>query len=151
MIALDTNILVYAHREDSPWHAAARAVVRDLAEGPSPWALPWPCLHEFTAIVTHPRIYAPPSTLAAALDQVDAWMESPTLVVLSEGPGYWPTLRALLADARVAGPQVHDARVAALCVHHGVRELWTADRDFSRFSALVTRNPLVGRSSQAGG
>ncbi len=151
MIALDTNVLVYAHRQDSPWHAAARAVVRDLAEGPSPWALAWPCLHEFTAIVTHPRIYAPPSTLAAALDQIDAWMESPTLAMLSEGPGHWPTLRAMLADARVAGPRVHDARVAALCAHHGVRELWTADRDFSRFSGVVTRNPLVGRASSAGG
>ena len=56
MIALDTNLLVYAHRRDSEWHAEATAAVRELAEGPAPWAIPWPCLHEFLAIVTHPRI-----------------------------------------------------------------------------------------------
>src|SRR5205823_1711276 len=69
MIAVDTNILVYAHREDSQWHDAACALVAELAEGRAPWAIPWPCLHEFLAIVTHPRIYAPPTPLAAAMDQ----------------------------------------------------------------------------------
>lgn len=143
MIAVDTNLLVHAHREDSPWHNAAYARIAELAEGRSPWALPWPCLHEFLAIVTHPRIYDPPSPLAAALDQVDAWLESPHVTVLAEADGYWPALRSLLADGRIAGPQVHDARVAALCHLHGVRELWTADRDFGRFPELSVRNPLV--------
>jgi toxin-antitoxin system PIN domain toxin len=141
--AVDANLLVYAHREDSQWHAPAQAAVRSLAEGAAPWAIPWPSIHEFVAIATHPRIYAPPTPLAAALDQVAAWLESPTLVLLSEGEGYWPTLSALLRTSKVTGPQVHDARIAALCLHHRVKELWTADRDFSRFSALTTRNPLV--------
>lgn len=143
MIAVDTNLLVYAHREDSQWHSAAREVVRELAEGQAPWGIPWPCLHEFLAVVTHPRIYAPPTPVVSALAQVAAWLESPALVVLSEGPGYWDTLASLLRTSRVTGPQVHDARVAALCQHHRVRELWTADRDFSRFAAVGTRNPLV--------
>jgi toxin-antitoxin system PIN domain toxin len=144
VIAIDTNILVHAHRRDSPWHAAARASVRELAEGAGRWALPWPCLHEFLAIVTHPRIWAPPTPVAAALDQVEAWLESPTLVLLQEGEGYWPHLRKLVETGRIDGPRVHDARVAALCREHGVRELWTADRDFSRFKEVRTRNPLVG-------
>jgi uncharacterized protein len=143
MIALDTNILVYAHREDSPWHIQAEARVRELAEGRALWAIPWPCAHEFLAIVTHPRIYAPPTPLTLALDQVDAWLESPTLVVLAESERYWPELRQALTAGQVAGPQVHDARVAALCRLHGVRELWTADRDFSRFPGLKVQNPLV--------
>lgn len=143
MIAVDTNLLVYAHREDSQWHTAAREVVRELAEGQAPWGIPWPCLHEFLAIVTHPRIYAPPTPVVSALAQVAAWLESPALVVLSEGTGYWDTLASLLRTSKVTGPQVHDARVAALCQHHRVRELWTADRDFSRFAAVATRNPLV--------
>ena len=79
MIALDTNILVYAHREDSPFHEAAFRCVVEVAEGAAVWAIPWPCLHEFLAVVTHPRIYAPPTPFAQALDQVDAWLESPTL------------------------------------------------------------------------
>ncbi len=145
MIAVDTNILVDAHREDSPFHEAACARVAELAEGPAVWAIPWPCVHEFLAIVTHPRVYAPPTPLARALDQVNAWLESPTLALLAESAAHWPTLRALLAGGRVAGPLVHDARVAALCRQHGVRELWSADRDFSRFAGLTVVNPLVGR------
>jgi uncharacterized protein len=143
MIAVDTNILVYAHREDSPWHDAAMACVQGLAVGSAPWAIPWPCLHEFYAIVTHPKIYAPPSPPATALDQMEAWLESPTLVLLSESDAHWPTLRALVKAGRATGPQVHDARIAALCVQHDVRELWTADRDFSRYARLKMRNPLV--------
>lgn len=100
-------------------------------------------MHEFLGIVTHPKIYDPPSTLAQALDQVQAWVESPTLVLISESEGYWPALKTSLTQARVAGPRVHDARIAALCALHGVRELWTADRDFSRFAGLRTRNPPV--------
>jgi len=122
----------------------AHASVAALAEGRAAWAIPWPCLHEFLAIVTHPRIYAPPSPLATALDQIEAWLESPSLVLLSETEGYWPELRAVLVAGRVAGAQVHDARVAALCRRHGIRELWTADRDFSRFPDLTVRNPLIG-------
>lgn len=143
MIAVDTNILVYAHREDSSWHHAASRCVCQLAEGTSPWAIPWPCLHEFLAIVSHPRIYSPPTPVDLALRQLDAWLESPTLVLLAEDSGYWATLRALLKKAKVSGGLVHDARVAALCLRAGVREFWSADRDFSRFSPLKLRNPLV--------
>ena len=143
MIAVDTNLLVYAHREDSPWHDAAYGLVAELAEGRGPWAIPWPCLHEFLAIVTHPKIYAPPTPVDAALEQVAAWLESPSLVLLAEPEAYWPDLRRVLQAGRVAGPQVHDARIAALCQSHGVRELWTADRDFGRFPALKVKNPLV--------
>jgi toxin-antitoxin system PIN domain toxin len=143
MIAVDTNLLVYAHREDSPWHDAASAKLAGLAESKSPWAIPWPCIHEFLAIVTHPRIYAPPSPLAAAIEQIEAWCESPSLILLSETEGYWPELRSVLGQGRIAGPQVHDARIAAICLDHGVRELWTSDRDFSRFPALALVNPLI--------
>lgn len=143
MIAVDTNILVYAHRRDSSFHAAARAAVTALAEGKGAWAIPWPCLHEFYGIVTHPRIYAPPSTSAQAITQIDSWLESPTAQLLNENGTYWPELRELLTKAKVQGPMVHDARVAALCLSHGVHELWSADRDFSRFPRLRLKNPLV--------
>ena len=144
MIAVDTNILVFVHRQDSPWHKVAYARLAELAEGRAAWAIPWPCLHEFIAIVTHPRIYDPPSPLDTALAQVDAWLEAPGLVLLTEVAGYWPELRATLASGLATGPRVHDARVAALCRLHGVGELWTLDRDFGRFPGLKTRNPLIG-------
>jgi toxin-antitoxin system PIN domain toxin len=144
LIAVDTNILVYAHRGDSPWHRAASTCLRELAQGAASWGLPWPCIHEFLAIVTHPRIYAPPSTTGQAVKQVRAWLDSPTVVPLGEATGYWDQLQSLLERSKVAGPRVHDARIAAICLLHGVRELWTADRDFGMFPELNTRNPLVG-------
>lgn len=143
MIAVDTNILVYAHREDSPFHETASESIAKLAEGAAMWAIPWPCLHEFLAIVTHPRIYIPASPLARAIDQVDAWVESPTLVILAEATEHWSTLRTLLTAGRIVGPRVHDARIVALCRQHGIRELWSADRDFNRFAGLSVVNPLV--------
>ncbi|MFH2005703.1 MAG: TA system VapC family ribonuclease toxin [bacterium] len=144
MIAVDTNILIHAHRADSEFHEAAAAAVRGLAEGPSPWAVPWPCLHEFLAVTTHPRIFDPPSGNEESLDQVAAWIESPSLVLIAEEPGYWEVLHGLVSKGRVTGPRIHDARIAALCLLHRVRTLWTADRDFSRFPGLTTHNPLLG-------
>jgi len=143
LIAVDTNILVYAHREDSPFHKAALARVTELAEGSSNWAIPWPCLHEFLAIVTHSRIYVPPTPLERATEQVDAWLGSPTVALLTESATHWATLRAMLLEGRISGPRVHDARVAALCRQHGVRQLWSADRDFSRFAGFSVVNPLI--------
>jgi uncharacterized protein len=142
VIAVDTNILVYSHRRDSPFHDAAAQRVRDLAEGTQPWAIPWSCIHEFFSIATHPRVYDPPSTIGQACAQIDAWLESPSLVMIAEGGTHWPTLRTLVSNGKVAGPLVHDARIAALCLAHGVTELWSLNRDFSRFPALKTRNPL---------
>ena len=143
MIAVDTNLLVYAHRKDSPWNQAAQSCIRDLAEGRGTWAIPWPCIHEFLAIVTHPRIYDPPSTIDQAVDQVDAWMESPTLELIGETDDHWRVLEEQLGRGHVRGPMVHDARVAAQCVTNGVRTFLTADRDFSRFPELNVHNPLI--------
>lgn len=146
MIAVDTNILVYGHRVDSPWHTRAKALIRQLAEGANFWAIPWPCVHELLAVVTHPRVYKAPSSLDVALSQVDAWMESPTLVLLGESDEHWPTFRAMTVASLIVGPKVHDARVAALCVQHGVRELWSADRDFGAMRGITPRNPLLGEA-----
>ena len=144
MIAVDTNILVYAHRRDADFHDAAAARIKALAEGRSAWAIPWPCLHEFFAIVTHPKIYDPPSNPSQAINQIEAWLASPSLSLLGETAGYWVRLKSVLMAGKVVGPLVHDARIAALCAAHGVRELWSADRDFGRFdSSVFARNPLV--------
>lgn len=143
MIAVDSNILIYAHRKDAEWHAPAREKLAGLAQGRSVWAIPWPCVHEFLSIVTHPRIFLPPTPLSAAIDQIEAWLESPSLVLLAESDAHWRTLREALVGGKIAGAQVHDARIAALCLQHGVKELWSADRDFGRFPNLAVVNPLV--------
>jgi toxin-antitoxin system PIN domain toxin len=143
MIAVDTNILVYSQRVEMPWHTAADRCITELAEGSAPWAIPWQCLHEFIAVSTNPRIWKPPTSMEAVLHQVSAWLDSPSVVVLTEGPDHWKTLQAVLTPSGVTGARVHDARIAALCFEHGVSTLWSADRDFSRYSGLKVVNPLV--------
>jgi uncharacterized protein len=143
VIAVDTNVLVYAHRSDSRWHEPATRTLESLAIGRDAWAIPWPSIHEFYAIATHPRIYNPPSTPAQVMAQLRAWRESPSLTLLAEDDSYWPVLEALVERSRITGAAIHDARIAALCLRHGVQQLLSADRDFSRFPELATLNPLV--------
>jgi toxin-antitoxin system PIN domain toxin len=143
VFAFDTNLLVYAHRPDMEWHSKAAALVRSHAESTALWVIPWPCIHEFYAIVTNGRIFRDPSPPEVALHQISTWMTSPSLVLLAERPGYWDVAQRMIAAASIRGGQVHDARVAALCLFHGITELWTADRDFQRFPNLKTRNPLI--------
>jgi predicted nucleic acid-binding protein len=100
-------------------------------------------VHEFVAVVTHPRIFDPPSALEDALLAVESWRAVATTTFLAELDGYLEVLAATARAAKVAGPRIHDARIAALCRQHAISELWTADRDFSRFAGLVVRNPLV--------
>lgn len=142
MLAVDTNVLVYAFFEDSPFHEAAQEVLSALAQSPAAWAIPWPCVHEFYAVATNPKIFPDPGLPALARAQLDAWMKSPSLQLLAETSGHWTALEALLTSSRVAGPAVHDARIAALCLTHGVSELVTLDRDFSRFAELKVRSLL---------
>jgi predicted nucleic acid-binding protein len=100
-------------------------------------------LHEFLAIVTHARIYDPPTPAAKALAQVEIWMESPSLHLLGELKGHWGELKRLVTTGKITGGMIHDARVAAICKEHGVRELWSADRDFTRMAQIAVRNPLT--------
>jgi predicted nucleic acid-binding protein len=144
VIAVDTNILIYAHRSESIWNALAVSAIGRLAQT-SEWAIPWPCLAEFYNIVTHPRRYKPPTPPARALAQLESMVAAPSLKLLSETSTKlgWDTFRDLVATSRVVGPAVHDARIASICIQHGVEELWTADRDYSRFPQLRVRNPLI--------
>jgi len=144
VIALDTNVLVYSRRGESDHHRAARKIVARLAEGDEPWALAWPCVYEFLRVVTHPRVFDPPTDLDIALDDLESLLDSPSLVMLGEGPAHAAHLRQMVGAARATGNLVHDAHIAALALEHGVRELWTSDKDFSRFPGLRIRNPFAG-------
>ena len=146
MIALDTNLLVYAHRRESRHHAAAAALLRTLAEGDTPWAVPWPCCYEFLSVVTNPRIWRDDATSPEqAWRQLAAWIASPSLRLIGETDGFPEILERFVRRPRVLGAVVHDARIAAICVAHGAEALLTRDRDFALFPELRTRDPLVGR------
>ena len=143
MIALDTNILVYARREELPYHEQARRLLVELAEGEDPWASAWPCVYDSLRVLTHPRVFDPPTDLRIALEDLDSLLASPSLTLLGEGPGHPTHLRRVVEAGQALGNLVHDAHIAALALEHGVRELLTADRDFARFPGLRTRNPFA--------
>jgi hypothetical protein len=105
---------------------------------------PLPCAHEFFAVVTHPRIYKTITPAEIAFAQLRALQSLSNLAFIAEIDGHLAYIEALSLAALVRGGAVHDARIAAICLSHGVTELWPADRDFSRFPALAVRNPSVG-------
>jgi uncharacterized protein len=146
MIAVDTNVLVSAHRKDAPRNVQAVGWIRYLAEGQEPWAIPIYCLGEFIRVVTHRRVFDPPSTLAEAVDAVEALLESPSVRILTPSAAHWPLLRAAVMAGEATGNLVFDAQIAALCREHGVERLLSEDRDFKRFPALrlVTLNVPPG-------
>lgn len=137
------NILVYAHRDDTEWHECAALAMTGLAQGRKPWAIRWPSVDEFLAIVTHTRIYDPPSTIRRATDQVEAWLGSPSAVLVGDAVDHWRSVKHMLVQGKIRGPMVHDAQVAAICLPDDIYEFWTSAWDFSRFPRLVTRNPLL--------
>jgi toxin-antitoxin system PIN domain toxin len=142
VIAVDTNVLVYSHRRESPFHAAAQAAIESLRSGPADWAIPWPCVHEFISVVTNPKIFAPHTPIEHAFTAIENWLSAGNLHFICESDGYLQKLRQITASGRVIGGRIHDARIAAICLHHGIHELWSCDRNFSAFPTLVTRNPI---------
>jgi hypothetical protein len=145
MIALDTNILLHARREELPHHEEALALLRKLAEGPEPWALPWPCVYECLRVLTHPRVFDPPTEPGAALQDMVSLLRSPSLLLLGEGSLHAGHMARMVESGAASGNLVHDAHIAALALEHGVTELLTLDRDFDRFRGLRTRNPFSRR------
>lgn len=140
MRSVDSNVLVHAYSADSPWHDVSATLIHSLAVSAAPWSIAWPCIHEFFGTVTRKSRFPHAPSPAAALAQIDAWLESPSLMLLSESRNHWSTLSRLLRDRDISGPMVHDARIAAICLDHGVDEFVTFDRDFSRFPELTVRN-----------
>ena len=142
MIALDTNLLIYAHRPEAAEHDAAVAAVEQVVLNAGAWGLPWPVAHEFVRVVTGAR--ERPTPLPQALEAVDRLLGTRGCVPLAEGRTHWSRVSDLATRGKTPGSRFYDARIAAICLDHGVRELWSADRDFGRFPQLRVVNPLVG-------
>lgn len=138
MIAVDTNVLVYAHREEMPQHERALERLTELAEGTATWAIPVFCLGEFLRVVTHPRVFDPPYSAAEACDAMARVLASPSLRILTPGDRYPDLLFAAIREARAIANLVMDAQIVAVCREAGTSCLLTEDRDFARFAGFAT-------------
>jgi len=147
LIAVDTNILIYAHVSTFPKHGVARRALTELTEGGHPWALPVFCVGEFLRVVTHPGFLARPFSAKEALDALGRLEASPSLNILAPGERYMALLREAINESGTTGNLVFDAQIVALCRESGVHSLLSEDRDYNRFKAFpVTRLPTPASS-----
>jgi len=135
-LALDTNVLVHAFREDASRHAVAKHALEGLLGAGRPLALPLPCLYEFLRIVTHPSIFITPTPLGLALDALDRLLDAEGCWLLTPTQRHPQLLREVLVASKATGNLVHDAHIAALMREHGVADILTEDRDFLRFPGV---------------
>jgi uncharacterized protein len=141
MRCVDVNVLVYAHRRESPDHERYVAWLDDARRGPEPLGLPSVVGTGFVRVVTHRRIFRDPSPLDEALQFVRALRSGPSVLDLEAGPRHGELFERLCREADARGNLVPDAHLAAVAVEHGAT-LYSADRSFARFASLRWRHPL---------
>ena len=136
MIAVDTNVLIYAHRGETAWHEAARARLVALAEGPARWGLPVFCVTEFMRVVTHGRVFSPPSSVSQAAAFIENLLAAPNCELVRPGAEFLDLLMDTVRRSDARGNLMFDAQIAALCLEYGIETVLTNDRDFGRFDGL---------------
>jgi len=140
VVLLDVNVLVSAMRDASPRHGVCKAYIEQLRRGPEPFGLSDLILSGALRVLTHPRVFAPPTPADAARAWVRALRDTPNAVVIAPGPRHWELFQTLLEQSGAIGHLVSDAWHAALAIEHGC-ELISDDADFGRFPGLRWRRP----------
>ncbi|MBN2496864.1 MAG: PIN domain-containing protein [Deltaproteobacteria bacterium] len=143
VIAVDTNLLVYAHRSRAPEHEAAREALQLAAEDPDGWGIPLPCLAEFWTVVTHPRSIGRPSTPEEAAGFVRALIRSGGATIWQAVTGFSGRLLRAAEQASVSGARMFDLQIALLAAEAGAHEIWTHDRHFCTVPGLTLHDPIV--------
>lgn len=143
MLVPDVNVLVYAYREDADDHERYRSWLEDLAASEAPFGLVDRVMTGFLGVVTHPRVFDPPSPIHHALRFVEELKARPNATSIAPGPRHWGIFIGLCRDAGVKGDLVAHASLAALAIESG-SDWITTDRDFARFPGLRWRHPLDG-------
>ncbi len=141
MLLFDVNIWVYAHREDSPNHNQYRHFVESVMENDNPFAVSTLTLSGFVRIVTHPKIFNPPSPIPTALRFCNQVINHQDAVLVTPGNRHWEIFEKLCGNFEAKGNLVPDAFFAALAIESGCTWV-SSDRDFSRFSELDWKHPL---------
>ncbi len=143
MFVVDTNVLVHAVDERSPFHGACVTALERWRREPGAWFVTWSVLYEFLRVVTHLRGSRRPWSVETAWSFVEALLASPGLQVLVETPRHLEVARAVIAETPgLTGNLAHDAHIAILMREHGVRTIYTRDTDFHRFPFVVPVDPV---------
>lgn len=143
MVALDVNVLVYAHRAEQSEHIACRRLWEDLQRREEVCGVPDLVLSSFLRIVTHPRIYRVPTPISEALRAIEEIRSAANFRPLNPGPRHWDIFTWLVESSQARGNLVTDAYLASIAIEHGCEWIST-DRDFARFPGLRWRHPLEG-------
>lgn len=141
MILTDVNVLIYAFREVAPGHERYREWLHEQINGPEAFGLSELVLSGALRILTHPRVFSPPTPTGSALEFLDALRAAPNGVLVQPGARHWEIFTRLCVSGNAKGNLVADAYLAALAIEHGC-EWITTDRDFARFPGLRWRHPL---------
>ncbi len=141
MITPDANIILYAYNEDAPKHAQVKEWLEEQLSSPVSFGLSWQVITAFLRISTNPRAFPQPFNLQEAIEIVDEWLALPNIEILTPTANHWTIFQNLIIEGQTKAALMMDAHLAALAIEHGAT-LATTDRDFSKFSALKTINPL---------
>jgi toxin-antitoxin system PIN domain toxin len=141
-ISIDVNVLLYASTTRSTYHTRANELLQQCASGSDLFCIGWPTVMAYLRMVTHPAIVSPPLPIREAEGNVDALVRLPNVRLLSEQEGFWDLYRESTQGLVVRGKLVPDAHLATLLRQHGVRVLYTNDRDFRKFDFLEVRSPF---------
>ena len=142
MIAVDTNILIYAHREGCPEHGDAKRAIEKAAVSREGWGIPAPCLLEFWSVVTHPSSAGGGSKPGAARRFVDALVETAGAVIFASPAALGPRCLQIAEQLDIRGPRIFDVQVGLSALEGGAHEIWTHDAGFVAFPGLTVRDPL---------
>lgn len=142
--ALDVNILLYATDSNSDCHGKAAAFVQSVAEGEETCYLAWITVMSYLRMATHPRIFNTPLSPVEAQGNIDRLVARPHVRCVSEADGFWSVYQEVAGETPVRGNLVPDAHLVAILRQHGIRTLYTRDRDFVKFSFLRVVDPFVG-------
>lgn len=141
--SVDVNVLLYASDRSSRRFEAARQFLDSCVASPEVFCLAWPTLMSYVRIATHPRIFTTPLSPAEAMNNIDALLGLPHVRAISEREGFLDAFAHVVSGVTVRGNLVPDAHVATILFQHGVRTLYSKDRDFTKFESLDVRDPFA--------
>ena len=141
--AIDANILLYAVNCDSPHHSASRTFVETCAASAERWLLPWPTVHAFLRIATHPAILPHPLSPAEAISEIEALIKLPQVELVAEDDHFWSQYRNEISDLHLRGNLLSDGLLVAMLKTHGITHFFSHDRDFLRFKGMKVVDPLA--------